>query len=111
MKEYEAVYVSGPITNSDPEIMRTNLLRGSEVGARLYEQGKLPFIPHANSEKLRDYTHMEWRDYMRIDIELLKRSDSIYMMNGWQNSRGARIEHFLALRWGKKPYYEEESYG
>lgn len=108
MKEMEAVYVSGPISHPDPEQMQRNLMRGSEIGARLYEQGKAPFIPHANAQHMREYTPMVWKDFMRIDLKLLKRSDSIYLMKGWEGSRGCRIEAFMAKRWNMPIYYEDE---
>lgn len=37
-----------------------------------------------------------WTDYMRADLKLLLDCDFIYMLEGWENSRGARIERELA---------------
>lgn len=37
-----------------------------------------------------------WADYMRHDIKLLCDCDAIYMLNGWRESAGAKIEHKLA---------------
>ena len=56
-----------------------------------------------------------WADYMRHDIKLLSDCDAIYMLNGWRESAGARIEHKLAQDLGmgiiyeiKKPAYNAE---
>lgn len=37
-----------------------------------------------------------WTDYMRADLKLLLDCDYIYMLEGWEKSRGARIELALA---------------
>ena len=37
-----------------------------------------------------------WADYMRHDIKLLCDCGAIYMLNGWKQSQGAKIEHKLA---------------
>lgn len=49
---------------------------------------------------------LTWKEYMQIDLRALRMCDSIYMMKGWRNSRGARIEHWLAKRIGLKVYYQ-----
>ena len=56
-----------------------------------------------------------WADYMRQDIKLLCDCDAIYMLNGWRESAGAKIEHKLARDLGieiiyeiKKPVYNAE---
>ena len=56
-----------------------------------------------------------WADYMRHDIKLLCDCDAIYMLRGWRESTGAKIEHKLARYLGieivyerKKPVYNSE---
>lgn len=47
-----------------------------------------------------------WLDYMRHDIKLLADCDGVYMLKGWEESNGAKIEHQLAQGLGLKIYYE-----
>ena len=47
-----------------------------------------------------------WADYMRQDIKLLCDCDAIYMLNGWRESAGAKIEHKLARDLGMEIIYE-----
>ena len=47
-----------------------------------------------------------WLDYMRRDIKLLADCDGVYMLAGWNESQGARVEHQLAQGLGLKCYYE-----
>ena len=38
-----------------------------------------------------------YEEYMEIAMKLLSMCDSIYMMNGWEQSRGANREYGYAL--------------
>jgi hypothetical protein len=42
----------------------------------------------------------EWHTCMRADIAQLVTCDSIHMLPGWQNSRGATLEHHIATALG-----------
>lgn len=37
-----------------------------------------------------------WKDYMKIDLKLLLMCDTIYMLRGLKDSKGAFVEHALA---------------
>ena len=41
-----------------------------------------------------------WKSCMKVDIAHMKTCSVILMLPGWEKSRGARIEHWLAKRWG-----------
>lgn len=41
-----------------------------------------------------------WAGYMRLALAQLVTCDEIHMLRGWQQSRGARIEHDLAVELG-----------
>lgn len=47
-----------------------------------------------------------WGAYMRLAIAQLVQCDSIWLLPGWQDSRGARIEHDLATALGMTVLYE-----
>lgn len=49
-----------------------------------------------------------YEDQMRISIELLRLCDCIYLMGGWNNSRGATFEHEYAKIMGMEIIYGEE---
>lgn len=42
----------------------------------------------------------EWSDYLRHDIRELMNCDAIYMLPGWQNSKGASLERYIASQLG-----------
>lgn len=41
-----------------------------------------------------------WADYMRLDIAQLVTCDAIALLHGWEKSKGATIEHRLAVDLG-----------
>ena len=43
-----------------------------------------------------------WADCMRRCITHLMECDTIYMLPDWKKSRGARLEHFIALKLGMR---------
>lgn len=46
-----------------------------------------------------------WQDYMKNDLAVLLTCDEIHMLPDWKDSRGAKIEHQLALDLGIKIVY------
>lgn len=46
-----------------------------------------------------------WEDHMKEDIRLLTRADYVFMLEGWETSRGAKIEHRLAKELGIEIIY------
>lgn len=84
------IYISGPITGHDTK----EVFRNFEAAEKdLQRQGHRTINPLDNyiPEIPRD-----WVDYMVLDIAQLMRCEAIYMLTGWENSRGARIEHNIA---------------
>mgnify|MGYP000005631904 CR=1 FL=1 len=48
-----------------------------------------------------------WRDYMGLDIIELVKCDAIYMSKGWEQSKGARLEHHIANELGLEVYHQK----
>ncbi|MEN5162618.1 DUF4406 domain-containing protein [Achromobacter kerstersii] len=68
---------------------------------------------HAEAKRLRDSGHevinpaeinvdptKGWQDCMRADIAELVKCEAIAMLPGWQQSRGATLEHHIAMQLG-----------
>ena len=47
-----------------------------------------------------------YEQYMKVDLQELLTCDAIYMLDGWENSSGARIEFVVATVCGMPVYYE-----
>jgi len=91
----EKVYLSGPITNT-PDAPERFAKAEEFYTSRGYEV--------VNPLK---YNHVDtaWEVAMRKDIELLMQCQAIAMLPGWQASRGALLEHYLASQLGMRMLY------
>lgn len=44
-------------------------------------------------------------EYLADGIKLMNDADAVFMMKGWERSRGCRIEHEIAVSYGKEIVY------
>ena len=93
------IYISGKITNNANYKAE---FEAAELALKI--AGFQPVNPA--EEYLPDGA--TWADYMRQDIKLLCDCDAIYMLNGWRESAGAKIEHKLAQDLGIEIIYERK---
>lgn len=84
------IYISGPISGLPLETVYNNF---TNAEAQLLEQGYEVVNPLNNGLP----TNATWEEHMRADLRLLLDCDAIYMLEGWEKSRGARIEYALAV--------------
>ncbi len=94
-------YISGPMTGID------NLNREAfdKVETYLLSYGIHPFNPVSTNRLLgNDATYNE---YLGEDLKYLLKCDSIIMLKGWGNSKGAKVEHAVATAIGIPIIYME----
>lgn len=91
------IYLSCPITGQEPAA-KARL----EAAAALFEAEYNVVNPMA----LNHDGATTWSDYMRTDIKALVDCDRIYMMNGWQRSRGCCLEYSIAKELGIPMIFE-----
>lgn len=88
------VYLSGQITGLHQDVAE-KMFEQAE-----YEMGQLKFDQIINPMKLDHQNNSGWADYMKTDIKALLDCSHIYMIRGWEKSRGARLEFQLAYELG-----------
>ena len=93
------VYISGAIAHHDLAERKT-AFGDAERFLRL--KGFDPVNPFKNG--LPDDAH--WRKHMRADIALLLECDYIYMLHGWELSKGAKLELDVASSCGIEVLFE-----
>lgn len=92
--EKRRVYISGKISGLDYYYVQIKFAACAES---LKSIGYEPVTPLKNGLP----PSASWKEHMRADIALLKTCDYIYLQRDFMMSRGAMIELFLAIRWGK----------
>lgn len=84
------IYISGPITGFPIEEVAR---RFSRIEKALSLAGFDPINPLNNGLP----TDASYNEHMLRDLDLLAECKSIYMLKGWENSKGARIEFAEAV--------------
>lgn len=93
------IYLSGKISGTD--LTHTHK-RFSDVATTLRALGHEVTNPLCNGLSETD----PWEDHIAKDIINLIGCEGIYMLQGWEDSQGARIEHAVAKEIGLKVMYE-----
>lgn len=83
------IYISGPITGIDPEVCRN---RFGAAEKRLIARGYTPVNPLKNGLP----ETASYDEHMQRDLEMLATCDAVYMLEGWEKSKGCRIEFNVA---------------
>ena len=94
------IYISGKITGLPLEEAKANF---KKVEKGLQRQGYLAINP---MELVPYHPDKNWNDYMVDDIALLLTCDTIYMMDNYKESKGAKLELAIAKELGLKVIYE-----
>ena len=81
-------YLAGPMTG----IKDYNYPQFNQAAQWLRAQGHNVINP----DELHKDTHQPWAHYMRADIKALANCNTIAMLPGWVDSKGARLEQHIA---------------
>lgn len=93
------IYISGPMTGK-PEL---NFPAFHAAAAKLRALGYEVINP-AELDLL-DKQKLTWQEYMRRDIKVLVDCDAIALLPGWEKSKGARAEKYIADLLNLRPTY------
>lgn len=80
------LYISGPITNTDPNTQAANLGRFNMAAALLEASGYEVCNPADLPAGL------SYAAYMRTDLADMLKCDGVAVLAGWRLSRGAKLE-------------------
>lgn len=86
-------YVAGKFRGADAYEIHRNVVRAEEANARLWKVGAAGLCPHMNTANFHGFLP----DQVFLDgtLELVRRSDFIYLTPEWAESSGARGEAAL----------------
>lgn len=96
------VYISGKISGLDIEQAKAKFQEAEDY------LKDTDFVEVINPMKLSEFDpNKTWKQYMIEDIDMLFDCDTIYMLDNWETSRGARIERAIAHEMQMKIIYQK----
>ena len=88
----KVIYIAGPFRAKTAWEIECNVRRAEEAAAMLVMRfGLMPLIPHANTR----YFHGMGSDesfWLEGTMEMMRRCDGVYLIDGWEASSGSRAE-------------------
>lgn len=83
------VYVSGKYTTGDVE---ANIAAARNTAIDIWNGGYVALCPHLNMQHFDRDSKCEYEEFMKGSLVLLDKSGAIFMLEGWEDSPGAKIE-------------------
>lgn len=97
--EIKKVYISGKITGED---IHRVIKKFHNAARKLRLLGFEPISPLDNGLPF----PAAWEDHMGEDVKLLLKSDAIYLLPDYGNSKGAQLELVIAKTLGMPVFFE-----
>lgn len=98
--QQEAVYIAGPMTGLPDYNYREFNRIADHLRKYGFEKGSRPPAILNPAEALMADTTLGYEFYMRSAIHLVLQADTIVLLPGWEESRGATMEVLIAQRLG-----------
>jgi hypothetical protein len=95
-KPLPLAFISGPFSAPTEWERRNNTWKAQLVGLQVAKLGAWPHVPHANSGPF--YGEVSEAQALAGCLELLRRSDALVLVEGWERSAGAKAEAEEAAR-------------
>ncbi len=91
----KVIYIAGKFRAVTSWEVEQNVRWAETFALTIWKMGAAVICPHANTRFFQGAAPDEV--WLNGDLEILKRCDAVFMVPGWQNSRGATAERQLAL--------------
>jgi hypothetical protein len=94
LKDMKFIFLSGPISLGETASVEQQEIykeRFARFAHEIYMDGDVPLNPSLNKSK-------NWHDAMRQSIRQLMSADEVFMLPDWQESKGAILERYIAMR-------------
>ena len=106
----EVIYISGPYRSKWGEWhVRQNIRKAENAAEFVWLNGGVALCPHKNTAGFGGLPGCPDEVWIQGDLELLRRCDAVWMVDGWRDSNGARREMELARQLGIPILYSREA--
>ena len=95
------IFISGPITG-----IKNYKDKFNEAEKYLQNNGFVNIINPAKVAEALPADAIKYEDFLKIDLQMLNACSMIYMLKGWDNSKGACEEHEYAINHGIDIIYQ-----
>lgn len=92
------IYVSGKYSAPTRDGIEKNIQSARRGAIAVWEKGHTALCPHLNTQHFDDDCKCGYDDYIHGDLEMVTRCDAIFMLPGWQESKGAVRELAFARK-------------
>ena len=106
MGDGKLIYVAGPYRSKTPGGQAENIWHASRVAIRLFELGWVCFTPHLNTANFNWYSNLPDEVWLNGGLKFLEFCEAIFMLKGWEESKGAKRELEVATERKMEVFYE-----
>lgn len=99
----KVIYVAGPYRAAEEYQKQDNIRRAEEAARKIWQAGDYAICPHLNTRLFGGLVPDE--QFLAGGLELLRRSDGVFLLPGWRESEGAQAEVEEAKRLGLPLYH------
>lgn len=99
-------YVAGPYSAPSAWKIELNVRAAERASLYLCRLGAAVICPHTMSRYF--FGTMPEESWRGIDEALVKKADALFMLEYWEDSKGALAEHALAIACGIPIFYESD---
>jgi len=96
------VYISGRFSSPDPKQREKNIRLADKYALKIWKLGFDVFCPHTMTQSW--VGKVKYWEMICSDLNWLSVCDILFLLPGWQKSRGARVEVEVALKLGIPVY-------
>jgi hypothetical protein len=101
----KVIFISGAYRHKTEWQLEEHIRKAEDAALRLWQLGWVVICPHKNTAHFGGAC--DDKVWLEGDLELLRRSDAIYLLSRWQQSVGACAEYELARELGKVIHEED----
>lgn len=108
----KVIYVAGKYSANSWSGIEDNIRKAEAASIKLFKLGWAVITPHKNTAHYEIYEDddLTYETWIKADLEMLRRSDAVFMLDGWNNSKGAMLERAEAEKRGMKIYFQADGY-
>jgi hypothetical protein len=93
----KVIYIAGKYRDERGEFyVRCNIREAERAALFVWQFGGVALCPHKNTAGLGGAHGIPDKTWLDGDLELLHRCDAIWLLPGWEESKGARVEKDFA---------------